>query len=54
MWIIIYPTPGIKINNKRLGEALTKHNFEKWRQTENNVQKWVYSVRERTFVENLI
>ena len=37
---------GIKINNKRLGEALTKHNFEKWRQTENNVQKWVYSVKE--------
>ena len=38
---------GIKINNKRLGEALTKHNFEKWRQTENNIQKWVYSVRDR-------
>ena len=45
---------GIKINNNRLGEAMTKHNLEKWRQTENNVQKWVYSVRERTFVENLI
>ena len=38
---------GIKINNKRLGEALTKHNFEKWRQTENNIQKWVYSIREK-------
>jgi len=45
---------GIKINNKRLGEALTKHNFEKWRQTENNVQKWVYSVKERTYETNLI
>jgi len=34
----------IHLRLKQLGEALQKHGFEKWRKTDKNIQKWVYSV----------
>lgn len=34
----------VTIRSKPLGEALSKHGFEKWRKTEKNSQMWVYSV----------
>jgi hypothetical protein len=34
-----------------LFEALTKNNFEKWHRTENNQQKWVYSVIKRELLD---
>ena len=42
---------GVKIRQKMLGEALTKHGFEKWRRTDKNTQTWVYSVIRNTFDE---
>ncbi len=37
-------TGGVRIRSKLLGEALTKHGFDKWRKTTHNNQKNVYSV----------
>jgi len=36
---------------KNLGEALTKHNFEKWRKTTRNQQMMVYSVIRKDFTQ---
>lgn len=44
--ILSYLTTVSRINlrPKTLGEALVKHGFEKWRKTDGDNQKWVYSV----------
>ena len=38
-----------RLSSKKVGEALTKLNFEKWqRRLENNTREWVWSVIEKT------